>query len=175
MGARGDARARQAIESARLRFGVRPGSAELSPAEEAERARAWFAARTAMDSDQLARAEADLRRALQQFGDDAGLLTLRCEAAVRRSGTGKDPSGACERAVKLWEEMPRALFWSALAKANEGNRNLAVARLQRSRKMDPSFDGPWKVLADIYRFEGRRADLVSLRTEYQIQFGKPLR
>jgi predicted Zn-dependent protease len=167
--------ARQAIQNARLRFGVAPSSPRLAGPDEADRARAWWEAREALDAEQVPRAEAALKPVLQRFRDDPGLLALSCEISVRRSGTGKDPGGSCERAVKLWEDLPRGLFWSALAQANNGNRRLAVTRLVRAKSLDPSFEGPWKVLADIYRFEGRNPELAALRSEYQSQFGKPMR
>ena len=71
-------------------------------------------------------------------------------------------------------ELPRALFWSALARANGGNRPLGIRRLQQAKDLEPSFEGPWKVLADIYRFERRRPELSQLKTEYQTRFGQPL-
>jgi hypothetical protein len=63
--------------------------------------------------------------------------------------------------------MPRALFWSALARANGGDRKLAISRLSKAKDLDAAFDGSWKVLADIYRFQGKRAELAALRSEYQ--------
>jgi len=167
--------AREAIRKARLEFGVAPLAPALARADEAARARAWFAVRAALDANQFDRADAALRPALKRFGADAGLLALGCEASVRQSATWKDPHGSCERAVKAWDESPRALFWSALAQANNGDRGLAVTRLLRSKSLDPTFDGPWKVLADIYRFEGRRSELAGLRSEYRTRFGKDLR
>jgi hypothetical protein len=95
--------------------------------------------------------------------------------AVRRSWSGEQLRVPCERAVTSWSEMPRALFWSAMAQANTGNRKLAISRLQKAKALEPTFDGPWKVLLDIYRFEGKRNELADLRAEYQARFGKPLK
>jgi hypothetical protein len=94
-------------------------------------------------------------------------VAFSCETAVRRSWSGDQLRAPCERAVALWSEMPRALFWSALAQANTGNRRLAITRLVQAKALEPTFDGPWKVLSDIYRFEGKRTELADLRAEYQ--------
>jgi tetratricopeptide (TPR) repeat protein len=180
-GAPDPAAARKTIASARQRFGIPPDQAasaaraEAAEAAEAARARLWFAARAALDADEVEKAHAALEPALRRYPDDCGLLALGCETAVRRSGSGKDQDGFCERAVKAWSDMPRALFWSGLAQANSDHRDVAITRLQRARELDPDFDGPWKVLADIYRSEGRRADLSALRVQYRERFGKPLR
>jgi predicted Zn-dependent protease len=166
--------ARQTLASARQRFGVPPGAPSRSPDEEAARARAWFAVRAALDARQLDQASAALTPALARFPGDGGLLALRCEVNVRGNELAKDSDGSCERALAVWSEMPRALFWGGLSQANRGQRPAAIRRLERARALEPEFEGPWKVLADLYRFEGRRADLATLRTEYQTRFGKPL-
>jgi hypothetical protein len=170
-----EAPVRQVIVAARQRYGVPPGSKSLAPEDEAARARAWFAVHAALDAKELDKAEAALRPALKRNADDPGLVALSCEAAVRRSWSGEQLRAPCERAVTLWSEMPRALFWSALAQANTGNRKLAITRLQKAKGLEPTFDGPWKVLLDIYRFEARRDELANLRAEYQSRFGKPLK
>jgi hypothetical protein len=171
----GSASARLTIAAARQRFGVPPGDRAVTPQDEAARARVWFTVRAALDARELNQARTALEPALRRFADDCGLLTLRCETDVRRSQSGKDADGSCERALALWNDMPRALFWSGLAQANRGDRAGAIVRLQRARTLEPEFDGPWKVLADLYTFEGRRKELGTLRSDYQARFGKPLR
>jgi tetratricopeptide (TPR) repeat protein len=178
MGALGEpeeAPARQAIARARLHHGVPPGHSALSASDEAARAKLWQKARAALDAGKLDEAQSALRPAVDRFGEDAGFLALRCEVAVRRSPTGQDPGGSCERAISAWDQQPRALFWSAMAQANDGHRPVAVMRLQRATKVDPTLEGPWRMLADIYRIEGRRDQLKALRAEYLTRFGKPLR
>jgi hypothetical protein len=135
-----------------------------------------------MDAGFGARLEIESIRPWNRQGSEAlteqllrSLLALRCEAVVRRHGADEGKRGPCERALTAFPDMPRALFWAGLARANSGNRSLAVTRLRRAMTLDPAFDGPWKVLADIYRFEGRKAELETLRSEHQARFGKPLR
>jgi tetratricopeptide (TPR) repeat protein len=169
-GKEGDAR--KAIDKARHQFGLAPRAA-LTPDQEAARARAWFTARAALDAKHPEDARAALKPVLHA-PDDAGLLALSCEAAVNYGTTGKD-DGSCERAIAAWDEMPAALFWSALARANAGDRDVAVTRLVRAKTLDPAFEGSWKVLADLYRLDGKRAELKALRAEYQTHFGQPLR
>jgi hypothetical protein len=148
-------------------------NAPARPADD-ERARAASTARAALDAKHPEEARAALAPALKRFPEDAGLLALSCELAVNHSRTGKD-DGSCERAVAASEDLPAALFWSALARANQGDRQVAVARLLRAKKVDPAFEGSWKVLADLYRLDGRSAELKALRAEYQTRFGQPLR
>ena len=175
LGSSHEGAAREAIRAARAHYGVPPGQRARSPEDEAARAQAWFAVRAALDGDRLDQADGALDTALGRFRDDAGLLALRCEAVVRRRGADEGKRGPCERALTAFPDMPRALFWAGLARANSGNRSLAVTRLRRAMTLDPAFDGPWKVLADIYRFEGRKAELETLRSEHQARFGRPLR
>jgi hypothetical protein len=170
-----EANVRQVLVAARRRYGVPPGRPGLAPEAEAARARIWFALHASLEAKELDRAEGLLKPALKRYPDDPGLAALSCETAVRRSWSGDQLRVPCERAVTLWNEMPRALFWSALAQANTGNRRLAITRLVQSKALEPSFDGPWKVLSDIYRFEGKRTELADLRAEYQARFGQPLK
>jgi hypothetical protein len=160
-----EANVRNVILAARRRYGVPPGRRALPPEDEAARARVWFAVRAALDAKDLDGADGLLRPALKRDADDPGLVTLSCEGAVRRSWSGDQLLVPCERAVALWGEMPRALFWSALAQANAGNRRLATSRLVQAKALEPTFDGPWKVLSDIYRFEGNRTELADLRAQ----------
>jgi hypothetical protein len=167
--------ARNAILVARQRYGVAPGQPNRPPDVEAARARAWFEVRAALDTGQLDGAEEQLTRALRRFAGDAGMLSLHCEVAVRRDSPAVSPVARCERALKAWKDLPHALYWSALAQANHGDRGLALTRLHRSKTLDPSFDAAWKALADLYRIEGKQGELNTLRAEYRAQFGRPLR
>jgi hypothetical protein len=74
---------------------------------------------------------------------------------------------ACAAALGRWDEIPFAHFWMGQVAADAKER---IAHHRRVLELDPTVEGSWQALAQLYEKQGNLAAVNELRSAYLVQF-----
>jgi hypothetical protein len=102
-----------------------------------------------------------------------GVALLACDLELRAR---RLPAAAkrCEAAVARCKQSARAHYLMGLVAANGGKQALAEASLQKAITIDPSDEGPWLLLARLYRRSHSKQRLVELEARHKTLLSTPL-
>ena len=132
----------------------------------------WDAAR-AMSSLEAPAARERLRAFAERFPDAPGVDLLACDLELRARRLPA-ASKRCGAAVAKCKESGRAYYLMGMVAANGGKHNVAEQSLQKAITLDPSDEGPWLLLARIYRHTRSKQQLADLAARHQTLLSTPL-
>jgi tetratricopeptide (TPR) repeat protein len=132
----------------------------------------WDAAR-AIASQDLPTARERLRSFQERHPDAGGADLLGCdlELRARRLPAAKQ---RCEAAVTKCRHSARAHYLMGMVAANSGKQAAAEVILQKAITIDPTDEGPWLLLARIYRSRHAKQQLADLAARHQTLLSTPL-
>ena len=168
------------IETQRHRLALPAAASEekaaLPPAREVSYVAAFRAISRALDQGDDAKARAQLPAFTAAFPDAPGVDLIACEldARARSAKTRAQASKRCEAALAKYAGATRALALLALMAANDRHDTVAEKHLRRAIHLDPADDGPWRMLAELYRSTRASTRLAELESQHQALFSKPL-
>ena len=102
----------------------------------------------------------------KRFPEALPVLVLTCCVEGWASHAAKARK-ACAAALRRWDEIPFAHFWMGQF-ANDIREQIAHHR--RVLELDPTVEGSWQALAQLYEKQGNRAAVNELRSAFQVQF-----
>jgi hypothetical protein len=147
-------------------FGVAPAN------EPAYVAGYWDTAR-GVASLEVPAARERLRTFAERFPDAPGVELLACDLELRARRLPA-ASKRCGAAVDKCKESGRAYYLMGMVAANSGKHAVAEQSLQKAIKLDPTDEGPWMLLARIYRHTRSKKQLADLAARHQTLLSTPL-
>lgn len=157
----------------RRETGLAPHAAAsgLAPADEPEARAAFVDAMGKLQDGDIAGGRRLHAAAAKRFPRALPTALLACHVA----GYANDAAGArkaCAAAVARWDELPGAHFWLGQTLARP---DLRIAHHRRVLELDPSTEGSWTALSQLYERMHDAGALEALRRDYRQRFHRTLR
>jgi predicted Zn-dependent protease len=164
------------IARTRARYGVPRGGKVVAPDKEPELVAAVRGAIALVDANKFGEAAKVLAAAERKFSGAPGLVTARCDLALRQNQVPA-ARAACARALAKQPDESFALYLSAIIALRDtgaAGTKSGIDQLKRAIAADPDLGQAWRALAKAYARAKDDAALADLRAQYQAKFGQPL-
>ena len=164
------------IAKARARYGVPRGAKFVTPEQEGELVATVTTAIGLGENGKRGDAETLLATADKKWPNAPGLITARCDMAVRANQLDA-ARGFCNRALSVFPDESFALYLSAIIAFKDTSSNgtkQGIDKLKHAITVDPGLTQAWHTLAKAYARDKDKTALDELGKDYQAKFGQPL-
>jgi len=145
----------------------------VAPADEPAYIAGYWEAARGVASLEVPAARERLRAFGERFPDAPGVELLACDLELRARRLPA-ANKRCGAAVAKCKESGRAHYLMGMVAANGGKHAVAEQNLQKAIKLDPTDEGPWLLLARIYRTTRSKQQLADLAARHQTLLSTPL-